>query len=428
MSRLIALRNHPFPLLLYLEWALLGFAILSALIPAPMHDRQWPMPALLSIAGFALMGLRLPMHNLGLKVLYTGVGFALISLGVTLGEPSFRLLPFLYLLLVIRSCLIFDLPGRLIVSGLTFVTFVVGFFYRIYDVVPLPVPLPAPHIFHSPMRHYIFAGPYSPPPVLEHFKSVVLSLTLNSALLFGAALVFVLLLVNALLAERQSREKLALANTQLRQYAVRIEDQAALQERNRIARDIHDSLGHALTAMNIQLETVLELWPTQPERARKFLAEAKNLGSTSLQAVRHSVSALRSDPLHGESLEAAVTALGEEFERTTGITQQCRIELPPVLPAPVATAVYRIVQEGLTNVSKHAVATHVWISLQAGSELHVTLQDNGVGFQVDENTTGFGLQGMRERAVACGGHLQIASTAGTGCRISAYFPLAGLPG
>ena len=96
----------------------------------------------------------------------------------------------------------------------------------------------------------------------------------------------VLLLVNALITERQSREKLAIANDRLRHYAMRIENLAMVQERNRIAREIHDSLGHALTGLNLQLEGALKLWQSHPEQARQFLHEAKQSGSTALSEVR----------------------------------------------------------------------------------------------------------------------------------------------
>ncbi len=126
-------------------------------------------------------------------------------------------------------------------------------------------------------------------PLPEPFASTILTLKLNTAVTFGLALLFILLLVNALLSERQSREKLVLANAQLRQYALRIEDQATLQERNRIAREIHDALGHALTAQSIQLENALLFLPPGAEKTASFLQEAKQLGSRALQEVRRSI-------------------------------------------------------------------------------------------------------------------------------------------
>ncbi|HEY9806766.1 MAG TPA: sensor histidine kinase, partial [Candidatus Obscuribacterales bacterium] len=233
---------------------------------------------------------------------------------------------------------------------------------------------------------------------------------------------------NALLSERESRDKLAIANEQLRQYALRIEDQATLQERNRIARDIHDSLGHALTGLNIQLEGALKLWQTNPTKAQAFLAEAKRLGSTALQAVRQSVATLRSDPLQGQSLEMAIARLAQEFQQTTGILPTCDVELTRSLPSEVKTAVYRIVQESLTNICKHAAASAVQIQVETAKDLLLLqVRDNGNGFEVNENTTGFGVQGMQERSLVLGGHFTIESQPGSGCRILAKLPLPKSP-
>ncbi|MBD1871355.1 response regulator [Leptolyngbya sp. FACHB-671] len=205
----------------------------------------------------------------------------------------------------------------------------------------------------------------------------------------------------------------------------RIKEMATLEERNRIARDIHDSLGHALVALNIQMETALTLWQEAPDRAYTFLKEAKQLGSEALKAVRQSVSDMRSDPLKGQLLEAAIATLTQEFHRTTGILPECRINLSHPLSIQINTAVYRIVQEGLTNICKHAEATAVQIQIHTNaSGLSLSLQDNGKGFRVRENRTGFGLQGMRERTVALGGHLEIISELNRGCHISAFFPTA----
>jgi signal transduction histidine kinase len=247
---------------------------------------------------------------------------------------------------------------------------------------------------------------------------------LGYALLFGLTFVFVLLSMNSMVAERQSREKLAIANEKLRQYALRIENQAILQERNRIARDIHDSLGHSLTALNIQLETAVKLWQSNPDKAKTFLARAKELGSQSLQEVRQSVSTMRSDPVQGRPLEDAIAYLAEELQRSTGISASCTLLVARPLPAELHTAVYRIVQESLTNICKYAGASEVKIQLKATTDkLDLIIQDNGRGFNVETNTTGFGLQGMRERTLALGGQLLIDSQPGAGCRISAHFPL-----
>jgi signal transduction histidine kinase len=233
----------------------------------------------------------------------------------------------------------------------------------------------------------------------------------------------VLVRVENQLTVRRLQVQLLKALEQERSLNQRIEELAMLEERNRIARDIHDSLGHALVALNIQIETALALWQDDPEQAHTFLVEAKQLGSEALQAVRQSVSDIRSDPLQDQLLESAIATLVREFHQTTGVLPECRIDLSQPLSNQINTVAYRIVQEGLTNICKHAEATTVRIELQTtASGLLLVLQDNGKGFQVDERSTGFGLQGMRERIAALGGELEIVSEPGAGCRITARIP------
>ncbi|MUL35438.1 sensor histidine kinase [Gloeocapsopsis dulcis] len=396
MNRPIQIRTHPLPFLLLLEWLLLlTVAITEAL---SIHFRRFhtlPSLTIISLVGFGLLGLRMPTGKLLHKTLYTALEICLILLAGIVSSRGIRLFPFLYIILVIRSCLIFQLPGRIIVTSLSFALFVLTLIHRFQHVPAVPM-------------------------LQERLRFTLLSFALS----FGLSLVFVLLLMNAVLAERQIREKLAIANDQLRQYALRIEDQATLQERNRIARDIHDSLGHSLTALNLQLETALKLWQSNPAKAQTFLAQAKNLGSQALQEVRQSVSAMRSDPLHGQSLEVAIAALVTEFHHSTGFSPIYHLVLKHSIPAEVKTAVYRIAQEALTNIWKHAQANEVKINIQTSLEsLHLKIADNGKGFVLNKNTTGFGLQSMRDRVLALGGEFQISSALGAGCCITATIPL-----
>ncbi|NDJ22615.1 response regulator [Nostoc sp. B(2019)] len=222
---------------------------------------------------------------------------------------------------------------------------------------------------------------------------------------------------------QQTEAELRRSLEQERALNQRIEEMAALEERNRIARDIHDSLGHSLVALNVQMETVLTLWQVDAERARSFLVEAKKLGSEALRSVRESVSAIRSDPLQGQLLEGAIANLASEFYHLTDVLPECHIDLSQPLSNSVNHAVYRIIQEGLTNIYKYAKATSVQIKIQTtAAGLSLTLQDNGQGFQSDQSVTGYGLQGMRERTATLGGHLEIVSKPGAGCQIIANFP------
>jgi len=397
MNRPIQFNNHPFRFLLYLEWLLLGFSALMALIPSssPHFSTIFPELTICSLSVFGLMGLRLPTHNKTNKVIYTAIQVVLILITGFFGGRSARLFPFLYLILVTRSCLIFQLPGRLTVTFLSFVLFLLT------------------------LRQHVHPKRFSPI-AQERFWFFSFSL----AVLFGLSLVFVLLLMNAVLSERQSRDKLETANAKLRQYALKIENQATLEERNRIAREIHDSLGHSLTALNLQLETALKLSKYDIPRAMTFLATAKELGSKALQDVRQSVSTMRFHPLQGQTLEQAIHVLAADFQRTTGILPSCQISMISPLSIEISTPIYRIIQESLTNISKYAQATEVTIELTTNLEtLRLIIQDNGRGFDLQQNTTGFGLQSMRDRILALGGEFYINSNHNAGCQIIVSIPL-----
>ena len=396
MSRPIKFNNHPFRFLLYLEWILLAFAAFTAAIPS--HHRfstKFPEIAICSLLLFGLMGLRLPTSNKMIKVLYTVSEILLILITGFSGGKTARLFPFFYLILVTRSCLIFNSRGRLIVTGLSFLLFLLTL---------------KPRVDHIP----------SSPVDQDRFWFFTLSITL----LFGLALLFVLLLMNAVLSERKSREKLALANEKLRQYALQIENHATLEERNRIAREIHDSLGHSLTALNLQLETALKLWNSNPNKALNFLATAKELGSKALQDVRQSVSAMRYHPSQEQSLEKAIAGLAENVHRATGVAPICQITVTHSIPMEINTAIFRVVQESFTNICKYAQATQVKLELSTtATSLHLIIQDNGIGFDLAQNTTGFGLQSMRDRTLAFGGNFNIDSAPGYGCKITIAIPL-----
>ncbi|MEH2182595.1 sensor histidine kinase [Nostoc sp.] len=403
---MVSLTYPSFRLLLYLEWLLLATAVfMEVLLPFQL---SWSLPlGVLTIATFSLMGLRLPMVKLESKLIYTALEFSLILLPATQHSLSPRSVFLLCLVLVMRSCLIFKRSGQLAVLILSLLT---------YGTLLLSKPI-----------------------VPENFmpdKLIAMSWDwrLSNILLFSLTLVFALLLINALLAERQSREQLEIAhqqleitNQQLCQYALRIEDQATLQERNRIAREIHDGLGHTLAAQTIQINNTLLFWQSNNDKALTFLKQAKELGAEALLEIRRSLSVLRSNPLQGQSLELAIEKLLTDFQQTTGIEPSCKIDLPHILPTEVNTALYRIVQESLTNICKHAEATNVTVKLLAhAGMIHLSIEDNGKGFNPTQNTTGFGLQGMRERTVALGGQLNLHSQLGTGCCISVSLPLSKL--
>ncbi|MER3435480.1 MAG: sensor histidine kinase [Leptolyngbya sp. ERB_1_1] len=393
------LTYQSFRLLLNLEWLLLATAtFMEVLLP---FEASWAVVArVVAIAIFGLMGLRLPTGTLISKVLYTALEFGLIAVAALQDGLSSRSVFLLCLVLVMRSCLLFKQLGQFIVLSLSLFT---------YSSLLLSKPFP-------PTKGVAAAWDWR----------------LNNILLFTLTLVFALLLINALLSERQSREQLESAHQeledthqQLRQYALRIEDQATLQERNRIAREIHDGLGHTLAAQTIQINNAILFWQSDEDKALTAIQQAKKLGAEALLEVRKSVSVLRSNPLQGLPLEAALQKLLANFQHTTGIEVRQKFQLSAALSSEVSTTLYRIVQESLTNIAKHAQAKIVTVKVwQQVGLVGLTIEDDGIGFHPTQNTTGFGLQGMRERAIALGGQFSIESSPAAGCHISVFLPLS----
>ncbi len=385
-----------FQLLLNLEWLLLATAIFMEVL-LPFHPSWLVLGRVVAIGLFSLLGLRPPRPQQRAKLFYTAAGFALILLAVIQEGLPNRSIFLLCLVLVMRSCLLFRRFGQLAVSLLSLVT---------YSTVLLSKP--------------IMAG-----------RGDLADWRLSNILLFGLTLVFALMLINALLLERESRsalekahQELAMTHSQLRQYALRIEDQATLQERNRIAREIHDSLGHTLAAQTIQINNTILFWQSDPNQALTLLKEAKQLGAEAFLEVRKSVSMLRSNPLQGQSLEVVLQKLLRDFQETTGVAVTSNFQLSATLPTEVNTTLFRILQESLTNISKHAQATTITVKLQQARMIWLSIEDNGKGFDPAHNTTGFGLQGMRERAADLGGQLTLQSQPHQGCTILVSIPLS----
>jgi signal transduction histidine kinase len=186
------------------------------------------------------------------------------------------------------------------------------------------------------------------------------AILLATMLDFGMALVFVLLFSEVLVRERQTRTKLDEAHRRLGEYAVQVENLATVHERNRLAREIHDSLGHYLTVINVQLEAARTLLDSQPTLAAAdafttlatCLDKAQSLTRAGLTEVRRSVAALRASPLEGRSLPEALASVVDECRRAGIPTALIVTGEPRPLPPPVKQALFRTAQEGLTNVRK----------------------------------------------------------------------------
>lgn len=202
------------------------------------------------------------------------------------------------------------------------------------------------------------------------------------------------------------------------------------EERLRIARDLHDVVAHSLSSINIQASAGAHVAARHPEQAERALAEIKRASKEALDELRMALGTLRSSsddetaPLAPQPSLARLEAL---VERTRKAGLRVDVEVrgsPVVLAGPVDAAAYRIVQEALTNTLRHANATHAVVSIVCASgSVHVEVVDDGNGAPAGgSHRAGHGLVGMRERALALGGTVEVGAAAGGGFRVHAYLP------
>jgi len=246
---------------------------------------------------------------------------------------------------------------------------------------------------------------------------------------WSAALAFVIVISRMLLVQHKARTemealagRLGDANEQLRVQAAEIGELAKAEERNRIARDIHDGLGHYLTVIHVQLEAAKTLFKRDPETARSAIFKAQALTREGLSEVRRSVSLLRGSGSTERPLLAAIEKLASEC-KADGIHAAVRLRgTPRPLPEPVEITLYRAAQEALTNVRRHARASKLDIELAfaSGSGIRLRVEDDGVGSELLNQ--GFGLVGLRERAESVGGTMSVRSDLGNGFTLEIELP------
>jgi signal transduction histidine kinase len=209
---------------------------------------------------------------------------------------------------------------------------------------------------------------------------------------------------------------------QLWQSMLKCADQSAAQERQRIARDLHDSVGHALTSLNLKLQTAMKLCQPDPVTAQDYLTEAHQLVAIAAQEVRQSIRTLRHET-DQTSLQALLVALAQDFYTTTKILPQVSWHESVELPTALVTTLYRIIQEALNNCRKYAQATSVEIQLSSDTDrVTLSIRDNGRGFDAHQVFSSYGLRGMKERLDMHQGLLIIQTQPGEGCEIIVEIP------
>jgi NarL family two-component system sensor histidine kinase YdfH len=246
------------------------------------------------------------------------------------------------------------------------------------------------------------------------------------ALILAFVLIYVALFQRQAEARERAQEllrKLEAAHRRLRAYADQVEELSTSRERERMARELHDTLAQGLAGLILQLEAAdSHLEQSHPDTAQQVVQQAMRRARTTLDEARRAIQALRSAALERGSLIDALGREVEQFTQATGVQAVFEVDAqrPDVAPD-AAQTILRIVQESLSNVARHADADHVLVRL-AGTEegLRLVVQDDGVGFDpahASERGGCLGLAGMRERAERMDGSLRVESRPGQGTTV-----------
>jgi signal transduction histidine kinase len=245
-----------------------------------------------------------------------------------------------------------------------------------------------------------------------------LTVTLIQTIIFLAVGFSISYLMSRLKEQQQS---LAEANARLIHHASTLEHLATSRERNRVARELHDTLAHTLSGLSVQLEAVKAYWDVDPQKARSTLERSLTAAHSGLEETRRALQALRASPLDDLGLSLAVRTMAEDAAARANLALNSSVadELPSLSPD-VEQCIYRVAQEAVTNAAKHAKAKTLTVNLESTEgKVTLTVHDDGVGFDVEKRgkANHYGLEGMQERAQLVDGELSVTSKLGEGTTV-----------
>lgn len=221
--------------------------------------------------------------------------------------------------------------------------------------------------------------------------------------------------------QQLQQEKLQKANARLRKYAINTEQLAQTRERNRLARELHDTLAHTLSSVAVQLEAVKALFDTNQEEAKKGLERSLVTTRNGLNETRRALKDLRTSELENFGLCQSLRNLLQSGAARGGFKYtENLVETLNLLPDEISHAIYRTVQEAVDNTVKHAKAKNVDLQIdQSEKTMQMTYSDDGQGFSLEnlEEIKHYGLQGMQERITLLGGKFTIQSAPNQGTKI-----------
>lgn len=239
--------------------------------------------------------------------------------------------------------------------------------------------------------------------------------------LLGTTLILAYITTTLATAQLESNGALSAANQKLATQAAMMEQLAVSRERNRLARELHDTLAHSLSGTAVTLQAISTLLKHDPDAAETELLVAQTQIRDGLGEARRAITALRASPLEELGLAEAVRQRAQAIEARANFPIHCAVDELPLLPVDVAQAIYRIIEEALVNAEKHSQASRISLELtQSAGWLTLRVQDNGVGFVVDAvcGNGRFGLVGMRERAELIKAEFGVQSAPGLGTTLT----------
>jgi two-component system, NarL family, sensor histidine kinase YdfH len=259
--------------------------------------------------------------------------------------------------------------------------------------------------------------------------TIMVMIVVPLTLFVGGGAALFLQQVNERARTRALLNELEAAHRQLAEYAGRVEDLTLAAERQRMARELHDTLAQGLAGLILQLEAASShLSGGRPERTQMIMQQAMARARTTLAEARQVIDDLRQGQVNPPDLTAAIRAEVDRFTTATGIPCALDLALPDAWPETWFDPARRVVAEGLLNVARHARASQVWVTAVClENRLEIQVRDNGVGFDpaaVEAQPGHYGLLGMRERVRLAGGTLEIISTPGQGTTLRLGLPLS----
>jgi signal transduction histidine kinase len=306
------------------------------------------------------------------------------------------------------------------------------FISQSYSLVPILI---VPGIFIAWQYDYRAVVVYT---VLTNLSDLVISLfivrhvSLDTLPILSLPIIrsFAVGLVGFLVSElnekrKEQKHKLVLANIQLGQYANTLESLATSRERNRLARELHDTLAHTLSGISVNLEALKTCIPEGNEEVERMINSSLQAARRGLDGTRRALKDLRTKALEDLGLELALKALLDNLSERQDIEVEAQIEpLLHILPPNVEQAFYRIGQESIENVALHANASRIYFTLgEHDGIIEMIIADNGVGFDPESypKIGHYGLEGIRERAMSIGADLTVESQIERGTTITLHW-------